>query len=158
MRRSFFCLAHIIVVGIITCIATSILLPSFSHASELSAEFFVSAWLVRIWLAMVSGAVIIGGLMIALDGYASDHRLEPVITEETNVSITRVREISYRKIGSGLLLVIFGCLFFVTSIFLLPDKRSGHSGINTIIDHFKADSASETVITVGDHGKSPAKH
>jgi hypothetical protein len=135
-----------------------LVLPDLSLASEGSAQFFVSAWLVRVWLALVSGTVIIGGVMIALDGYASDHRLEPVLTEETGVTLTRVQQISYRKIGSGLLLVIFGCLFLVTSIFLLPDKRTGQSGIGKIVDRFSTDQVSETVISAADHNKSSSKH
>ena len=159
MKKTFFFLKKNSFVGSALIIALSVLiLPDLLLASEGSGQYFVSAWLVRVWLALVSGTVIIGGVMIALDGYASDHKLEPVLTQETGITITGVRKISYRKISSGLLLVIFGSLFFVTSIFLLPDKRTGHSGIGKIVDQFRADQVSKSVILTTDHSKPSLKH
>jgi hypothetical protein len=159
MKKTFFFFRKNTLSASVLIIALLVLvLSDLSLASEGSAQFFVSAWLVRVWLALVSGTAIIAGVMIALDGYASDQRLEPALSQETGVTITKVRKISYRKIGSGLLLVIFGCLFFVTSIFLLPDKRTGQSGIGKIVDHFRADQISETVISTTEHSKSSSKH
>jgi len=113
------------------------LLPSLSIASETAtAQFFVAAWLVRIWLALVSGSAIIIGVMIATDSYSSTPILEPQLTPDAKVVLTKKYKLSYRKIGGGLLCAIVGCALFVTSVFLLPDIRTGHSGLGKIVSHF----------------------
>ena len=119
--------------------ALILLSPTLTLASEGSAEFFVSAWLVRIWLALVSGTVIVVGVMLALDSYSNQGTLEPVITPDSKVAIVKQKKLSYKKIGGGLLCVCVGCALFVTSVFLLPDKRTGHSGIGKIIKRFSTE-------------------
>jgi hypothetical protein len=116
---------------------TLFLLPSLSIASETAAaQFFVSAWLVRIWLALVSGSAIVIGAMIAMDSYEASPTLEPQLTPDAKVVITKQYKLSYLKIGGGLLCAFVGCALFVTSVFLLPDIRTGHSGIGKIVSHF----------------------
>jgi hypothetical protein len=116
---------------------TIFLIPSLSIASETAAaQFFVSAWLVRIWLALVSGSAIVIGVMIAMDSYEASPTLEPQLTPEAKVVITKQYKLSYWKIGGGLFCAIVGCALFVTSVFLLPDIRTGHSGIGKIVSHF----------------------
>jgi len=114
--------------------------PALSIASEgRSAEFFVAAWLVRIWLALVSSTAIIIGVMIASDSYSAKSTIEPKLTPDAKVVITKQYQLSYRKIGGGLLCAIVGCALFVTSVFLLPDIRTGHSGLGKIVAHFTTD-------------------
>ena len=116
---------------------TLVLLPSLSLASETgAAQFSVAAWLVRIWLALVSGSAIVIGVMIATDSYETTPTLEPQLTPEDKVVITKQYKLSYWKIGGGLLCTIVGCALFVTSVFLLPDIRTGHSGLGKIVSHF----------------------
>ena len=120
--------------------AAAVLFPQVlfaSGGSTGSAQFFVAAYLVRLWLGLVSGATIVVGAMLALDGYSSRHTSEPVLTEDSRVKIERKYRLSYRKIGGGLLCVVFGCALLVTTVFLLPDKRTGHSGIGKILHHFE---------------------
>jgi hypothetical protein len=108
-----------------------------SIASETgAAQFFVAAWLVRIWLALVSGSAIVIGVMIATDSYEKTPTLEPQLTPDAKVVITKQYKLSYWKIGGGLLCTIVGCTLFVTSVFLLPDIRTGHSGLGKIVSHF----------------------
>jgi hypothetical protein len=118
---------------------TFLMFPALSIASEGgSAKFFVAAWLVRIWLALVSGTAIIIGVMVATDSYSASSTLEPKLTPDAKVVITKRYRLSYRKIGGGLLCAIVGSALFVTSVFLLPDIRTGHSGIGKIVAHFTA--------------------
>lgn len=72
-----------------------------------------------------------------MDGYSKDPTLDPVMTPDEGVQIVKKYKLSYPKIGGGLLVVIVGCAFFVTSVFLLPDKRTGRSGMGKIISHFQ---------------------
>ena len=117
-----------------------LMLPALSIASEGElAEFYVAAWLVRIWLALVSGVAIVIGVLIATDGYSTHPIMEPQLTADAKVVITKRYKLSYRKIGGGLLCTIVGCALFVTSVFLLPDIRTGHSGLGKIVAHFTAD-------------------
>lgn len=111
--------------------------PSILPASEGAPEFFVAAWLVRLWLGLAFGTAIVVGVMLALDSYSSTkHITEPTLTEDSQVKLIKKPLLSYRKIGGGLLCVFLGCAFFVTAVFLLPDKRTGHSGVGKIIKHF----------------------
>ena len=113
------------------------MLPSLSIASETAAaQFFVTSWLVRIWLALVSGSAIVIGVMVAMDSYSSSPILEPQMTPDAKVVITKQYKLSYWKIGGGLLCAFVGCALFVTSVFLLPDIRTGHSGLGKIVRHF----------------------
>lgn len=132
-------------------------IPSLACASELSPKFFVAAWLVRIWLALASGSAIVFGIMSALDGKSSKHTLEPVLGPDKKVAITKVYKISYRKVGGGMLCAVFGCLLFVTSVFLLPDKRTGHSGLGKIITHF-ASEKNVSGQSAPSEGHGPSKH
>lgn len=116
-----------------------LLTPTLTLASEGSAEFFVAAWLVRLWLALVSGTTIVVGVLLALDSYSGQGTLEPVLTPDSKVVIVKQKKLSYKKIGGGLLCVCVGCALFVTSVFLLPDKRTGHSGISKIINRFSTE-------------------
>ena len=119
------------------------ILPSLSFASETAAaQFYVTAWLVRIWLALVSGSAIVIGVMIATDSYETTPTLEPQLTADDKVVITKEYKLSYWKIGGGLLCTIVGCALFVTSVFLLPDIRTGHSGIGKIVSHFTGEQQS----------------
>jgi len=114
--------------------ATLLLLPSLSIASDTAtAQFFVTSWLVRIWLALVSGSAIVIGVMIASDSYEANPTLEPQMTPDAKVVITKQYKLSYWKIGGGLLCALVGCVLFVTSVFLLPDVRTGHSGLGKIV-------------------------
>lgn len=130
---------------LICCLYISTLLsPALSLASEGSAQFFVSAYLVRIWLAMLGGIAVVSGVILAMNGYAGDHTLAPEKTGDSGVALRKIPRLSYLKVSSGLLCVILGCAFFVTAVFLLPDKRTGHSGLGKIAAHFKtAQAASE---------------
>ncbi len=139
-----------VVVATLCTVSAFSFFPSFSFASAGSAEFFVSAWLVRLWLALVSGTAIIIGVMIALDSYAKKHTTEPVLTPEAKVVLEKTHNLSYRKIGGGLLCVLIGSALFVTAVFLLPDKRTGHSGIGKIVARF---TGGQTTV----HGVSPNK-
>lgn len=111
----------------------------------------MSAWLVRLWLAMVSATAIIIGVLIALDSYAKEPTTEPVLTPESKVVLEKKHRLSYLRIGSGLLCVIIGGALFVTSVFLLPDKRTGHSGIGKIIERFIDIQQSEQEAVPSEH-------
>jgi len=133
------------ILAVAVCSLSAILLsPSFSFASSEggSAELFVSAWLVRIWLALAFGSVIVIGVLIALDCYSVKHT-EPVLNEDRQVVLKKVNKLCYWKIGGGLFCAFVGSALFVTSVFLLPDKRTGHSGLGKIAHHityhFKTD-------------------
>ncbi len=124
----------------LACLAAALLFPRVLFAAggdAGSAQFFVAAWLVRVWLGLVSGATIVIGAMLALDAYSPQHISEPVLTGESRIRIERKYRASYRKIGGGLLCVLFGCALLVTTVFLLPDKRTGHSGIGKIMARFE---------------------
>ena len=137
IKFSFAVITAAIIAGIL------FLLPSLSFASETgAAQFFVAAWLVRIWLALVSGSAIVIGVMIATDSYETTPILEPQLTADDKVVITKQYKLSYWKIGGGLLCTIVGCALFVTSVFLLPDIRTGHSGLGKIISHFTGEQHS----------------
>lgn len=132
--------------------------PAILLASEGSAEFFVAAWLVRLWLAMVCGTAIVVGVMLALDSYSSKHIMEPTLTADSQIKIIKKKLLSYRKIGGGLLCVFIGCAFFVTAVFLLPDKRTGHSGVNKILKRF---NISQTMVDSGSNdgaSDTPTQH
>jgi hypothetical protein len=129
------------------------LLPSLSLASgTAAAQFFVTSWLVRIWLALVSGSAIVIGVMIAMDSYSASPILEPQMTADAKVVITKQYKLSYRKIGGGLLCAFVGCALFVTSVFLLPDIRTGHSGLGKIVRHFTG--AQQTIPSDANSGHS----
>ncbi len=134
-------------------VGTLFLLPSLSIASETgAAQFFVSAWLVRIWLALVSGSAIVIGAMIAMDSYSASPTLEPQLTPDNKIVITKQYKLSYLKIGGGLLCAFVGCALFVTSVFLLPDIRTGHSGLGKIVRHFTG--AQQTIPSAANSGHS----
>lgn len=139
-------------------IAASFFLPSFSWAAHGSAEFYVSAWLVRIWLALVSGTVIVVGVMLAIDSYDDEHRTEPVLTSEKKVVLEKRYSLSYRKISGGLLCVIVGGALFTTSVFLLPDKRTGHSGLGKIAARFEAEQATPPKALHDNENSMPSDH
>ena len=134
--------------------------PALSIASEgKSAEFFVAAWLIRIWLALVSATAIVIGVMIASDSYSAKSTIEPKLTPDAKVVITKQYQLSYRKIGGGLLCAIVGSALFVTSVFLLPDIRTGHSGLGKIVAHFTADmNASSEESQSGHSMPAPPNH
>jgi hypothetical protein len=135
----------------------SLMFPPLSIASAgESAKFFVAAWLVRIWLALVSGTAIIIGVMVASDSYSASSTMHPQLTRDSKVVMTKQYRLSYRKIGGGLLCAIVGCALFVTSVFLLPDLRTGHSGMGKIVAHFTTHA--ETPSAESQSGNSmPAK-
>ncbi len=116
---------------------SEVLLPSVVWASESMVKLYVSAWLVRLWLALIGGTVLVVGVMVAMGGDKSDYTLQPVYSKDSGVSVTKKPKLSYMRIGGGLLTVVVGCLFFVSSVFLLPDKQSGYSGIGKVIAQLK---------------------
>ncbi|OGQ96741.1 MAG: hypothetical protein A2521_07315 [Deltaproteobacteria bacterium RIFOXYD12_FULL_57_12] len=123
-------------VAAIAIALASLVAPQIVHASEGSAEFYVSAWLVRVWLGLVCGSTIVVGVMLALDSYSSKPTIEPVLTADSKVELVKKYQLSYLKIGGGLLCVTVGCALFVVAVFLLPDKRTGHSGIGKVLQRF----------------------
>lgn len=136
-------------------IAASVLLfvtlfsPQQLLASEGAlAQFYVSAWLVRLWLGLVSGAVIVAGVLLALDSYSSRYTSDPVLTPDSQVQLVKQYQLSYRKIGGGLACVVLGCTLLVTTVFLLPDKRTGHSGVAKILERF---NVSQVVVEKNGH-------
>ena len=155
MKQIDICRKNIIIAGVIAYTTASIFFPSLSHASELTPEFFVSAWLVRIWLALVSATAIVVGLLVALDSRIVKSSLEPKRAADGSVVIGKEYKLSYRRLGGGLLCAILGCTFFVTSVFLLPDKRTGNSGINKIITRFSDIQGSSTVKLPGSNHNPP---
>ncbi|MCF6289937.1 MAG: hypothetical protein L3J03_02895 [Desulfobacterales bacterium] len=140
----------------------AVLFPQLLFASgggEGSAQFFVAAWLVRVWLGLASGATIIIGVMLALDSYSPQHISEPVLTEESRIKIDRKYRLSYRKIGGGLLCVVFGCALLVSTVFLLPDKRTGHSGIGKIMARFEIGQVIDhQSVDIGGHAAADRQH
>ncbi|MBW2467026.1 MAG: hypothetical protein JRF02_06970, partial [Deltaproteobacteria bacterium] len=138
------CLRYHVFSGVIAFIAALILLPSLSHASGLTPEFFVSAWLVRLWLAMVCATAIVVGLLIALNSKIAKSALEPTRDADGKIVLSREYRLSYRKLGGGLLCIVLGGALFVTCVFLLPDKRTGNSGIGKIKAHLSGEQYSPT--------------
>lgn len=124
-------------IGLIAAFLLYFSLPSTSWASNLAtAQFQVAAYLVRLWLALVAGTGVVIGVMLAMDGYTSDPHIQPVMTPDKTVQLIKSLKLSYGKIGAGLLCVILCGALFATAVFLLPDKRTGHSGIGKIVTRF----------------------
>ena len=147
--------SRILGAGFCGAVMLVIFAPSLSIASEGSAQFFVAAWLVRLWLGIASGTAIVVGVLVALDSYSADHTTDPVLNQEDKVVLEKKYKLSYQKIGGGLLCVLLGCLLFVTTVFLLPDKRTGHSGLGKIVSHFKADQG-EAQKNSSQHASNPS--
>jgi len=156
--KSTFHKISLLITTILIVIAASFFFPSFSWAAHGAAKFFVSAWLVRIWLALVSGTAIVIGVMLALDSYDEKPRTEPVLTHGKKVVLEKKYSLSYRKIGGGLLCVIVGSALFITSVFLLPDKRTGHSGFGKIAARFKAEQTIPQKALHEDENSMPTGH
>lgn len=148
-----------LLIAIIAAFTISFALPSTSLASGLAmAQFEVSSYLVRIWLAMVFGTGVVIGVMLALDSFAPEGRMEPVVTPDKKVQLIKRQQLSYRKISGGLLCVAICSVLFVTSVFILPDKRTGHSGLNKIITHFKKADSNSTPTLPESVNSVPVKH
>lgn len=128
---------NIAVASLSTSVCT-LFIPSFSGASEGPGLFFVAAWLIRLALGLIGGTAVVVGVMMALNGYAPEPTIEPVASPESGVTIVQKRKLSYRRIGGGLLSVIFGCALFLAVVFLLPDRRTGYSGIGKLLGCFQA--------------------
>lgn len=109
------------------------LCPSLAVAAEDAGLSLVAGWFIRLGLALLGTTAIVVGVLIALEGYAPEQRITPVAAPESGVALIKERPLSYRRIGAGLLTVIFGAAFLITVVFLLPDKRSGRSGITPVI-------------------------
>ena len=124
----------IIVLGIVIL---AIFTTTPTWASDNPAKLYVSAWLVRIWLSLIGGTFVVAGVILAMESQSHGHSLEPVRSPEGVVTVQRITQLSYRKIGQGLLAVIFGSAFFVSATFLLPDMHTGHSGLGKVAQRYK---------------------
>lgn len=133
----------------------ALLLPSSTWASEGSVKIFVSAWLVRLWLALIGGTFVVMGVILAMEAHSREHSIHPVRTQE-GVVVQKVKQLSYLKIGQGLLSVFLGCLFFVSAVFLLPDKHTGHSGWAKVADRYRVYRSGD-VETTGSGGSDGSK-